>query len=132
EICDTAGVTWSGASAGAPAPGGSVRTVARMQTTPVLAEASAGAVVDERLGDSVVDHAGADGDPGCFVDEDEGAGRAVLGVGVGQEGHGGAHLDTADFVDAEFAGVLVAVQGVDVEAVLDVLDQCPAGAGGVF
>src|SRR5690242_1282549 len=74
-----------------------------------------------------VDHAGTDRDAGGLVDEDEGARGAVLRVRVAQQRHGGAQLDAADLVEAELLGVLVAVQRVDVEPVLDVLDQRPGG-----
>src|SRR4051794_10252426 len=79
-----------------------------------------------------VDHPGADGDAGGFIDEDEGAGGAVLGVGVAQQRNGGAQLDAADLVEPELLGLLVAVQAVDVEAVLEILDQRATTAGGVL
>ena len=41
-----------------------------------------------------------------FVDEDEGAGDAVLAVGVGAEGCGGAEGDAADVVEGEDGVVL--------------------------
>src|SRR6266545_7582012 len=72
-----------------------------------------------------VDHAGTDGDAGRLVDQDERTRGAVLRVGVAQQRDGRAQLHTADLVEPELLGVLVAVQGVDVEAVLDVLDQRP-------
>src|SRR5688572_6329549 len=55
-----------------------------------------------------VDHARADGDPGCLVDQDERARGAVLRVRVAQQRHGGAQLDAADLVERELAGLLVA------------------------
>src|SRR5262249_29101575 len=61
-----------------------------------------------------VDHPGTDRHPGRLVDQDEGAGGAVLRVGVAQQRHRGAQLDAADLVEPKLLGVLVAVQGVDV------------------
>src|SRR3954452_17391144 len=72
---------------------------------------------------SGVDHARTDGDAGRLVDQDERARGAGLRVGVAQQRHGGARLDTSDLVEAELLGVLVAMKGVHVESVLDVLDQ---------
>jgi hypothetical protein len=52
---------------------------------------------------------------------------SVLRVGVTQlSGTVVRQLDAADLVEAQLLGLLVAVQRVDVEAVLDVLDQRPA------
>src|SRR3954452_2411418 len=79
-----------------------------------------------------VDHPGADGDAGGFIDEDEGAGGAVLGVGVAEQGDGGAQLDTTDLVEPELLGLLVPMEAVDVEPVLEVLDQGATAAGGVL
>src|SRR4051794_26639238 len=91
-------------------------------------------LLNQRLSESGagVDHPGADGDAGRLVDQDERARGAVLGVRVAQQRHGGAQLDAADLVEAELLGVLVAVQGVHVEAVLDVLDQRAAHPGRVL
>jgi hypothetical protein len=47
-------------------------------------------------------------------------------------GTGGAQRHPADLVERERVAPLVAVQRVDVEAVLQVLDQRPGGAGGVL
>src|SRR4029453_17936864 len=69
------------------------------------------------------DDAGADGVVGGFVDEYEAAGGSVAAVFVEEQGDGGADADPADLVEGECAGVFVAVQGVDVEPVLEVFDQ---------
>src|SRR5207253_10236019 len=75
-------------------------------------------------------HAGAGGGVGRLVDEDEAAGGAVATVLVVEEGLGGAQGDAADLVESQAVGGLVAVQRVDVEAVLEILDHGAGGAGG--
>ena len=64
------------------------------------------------------DDTGADRAVGRGIDDDEAAGRTVRRVVVHQERLGGAERDTADLVEVEGLGVLVAVQPVDVESVL--------------
>jgi hypothetical protein len=59
-------------------------------------------------------------------------GRAVLGVRVAQQRHGRAQLHATDLVEPQLGGLLVAVQRVDVEAVLQRLDQRASGPGGVL
>ena len=49
----------------------------------------------------LVDHAGADGVVGVLVDEDEGAGDAVVGVAVGQHRRARAQRHAADVVELE-------------------------------
>ncbi len=59
-------------------------------------------------------------------------GGPVAAVLVVEERLGGAQRDAPDLVEGERHGVLVAVQGVDVEVVLEVLDQRPGPAGRVL
>src|SRR5699024_11885466 len=81
---------------------------------------------------SSVDHARADGDAGRLVDQNERTGRAVLFVRVAQQRLCGTQLDPADLVEAELAGLQIAVQRIDVEPVLDVLDDRAACLRGVL
>src|SRR4051812_3830492 len=78
------------------------------------------------------EHPGADGGVGRLVGEDEPAGDAVAGVVVGEQRLGGAQPDPADVVEAELAGAGIAVQGVDVEPVLQLLDHGAHGPGRVL
>ena len=70
---------------------------------------------------SGVDHPGSDGGSGGLVDQDERTGRAVGRVVVAQQGLGGPQRHPADLVETELGGVLVPVQGFDLQAVMDII-----------
>src|SRR4051794_11947039 len=72
------------------------------------------------LTSSSQNHAGAGGGVGGFVDEDEAAGGAAAAVLVVEQRLGAAQADPADLVQREPVGGVVAVQGVDVQPVLQV------------
>src|SRR4051794_7822452 len=78
------------------------------------------------------EHPGADGGIGRLVDQDEAAGHPVACVVVDEQGLGRPDPDPADVVEPEAAGLGVAVQCVDVEPVLQLLDHAADGAGRVL
>ena len=77
-------------------------------------------------------HAGRDSHIGVRVDQDERPGGRVAGVLVEHQRHLGAQAHPAEFVEFERGSALVAVQGVDVEAVVQSGDAHPGGPGGVL
>ena len=78
------------------------------------------------------EHPGADGRVGRLVDEDEPPGHPVAGVLVDEQRLGGAQPHPADVVEPELAAVRLAVQRVDVEPVLQLLDHPAHRAGRVL
>src|SRR6476469_3361421 len=77
------------------------------------------------------EHPGADGAVGGLVDQDEAAGDPVAGVVVDEQRLRGPQPDPADVVEAQAGGLGVAVQRVDVEPVLQLLDHGAPRAGRV-
>lgn len=68
---------------------------------------------------------------GALVDEDEGAGLAVLVIGIVKERGGGPEGDAADFIEGEAGGFLDLPEGIDIDLVGDVLHDGLGLPGGV-
>ena len=60
---------------------------------------------------------------GGFVDEDQAAGVAVEGIGIDEEGLGGADVDLAYFVHGEAGAALDLFEGVDVQHIIYGIDH---------
>ena len=78
------------------------------------------------------DHARANRVERRLIDEDEAAGRARQVIRIEQQRCARAQVDSADLVEAQAAGRLIAVERVDVDAVAQVVDDRLDRAGGVL
>src|SRR5579859_5909871 len=78
------------------------------------------------------DHARGDGLVRALIDQDKAAGRAVAPILVEAERRCRPQNGAADFIEPETRRCLVAMQGIDVDAVAELLHDGAGGASGVF
>src|SRR3954470_5419850 len=117
-----------------PRTGATATTAGRwLSATPTMAAARRTEAVRERV-TSATGGAPPRADPrvGGLVDQDEPPRHPVAGVVVDEQRLRRAQLDPADVVQAELPGLRLAVQRVDVEPVLELLDHAADGAGRVL